>query len=101
MKHKSIQYLKMQAEQREQVLLLHNEIRQIKKQMFDEVLKDVPQPMLSDSLLKLSQDKMVELEELTFQYLLDLKKLCRPDQQHNLKLLIDEFFRQNSPHENE
>ncbi len=65
--------------------------------MFDEVLEDIPQPMLSDSLLKLSQDKMAELEELTFQYLLDLKKLCKPDQQDNLKLLIGEYFRQNPP----
>ena len=65
--------------------------------MFDEVLKDNPQPTLSDSLLKLSQDKMVDLEQLTFQYFLDLKKLCKPEQQDNLKLLIDEFFRQNSP----
>ncbi len=64
----------------------------LKKQMFDEVLKDIPKPTLSDSLLKLSQDKMVELEELTFQYLLDLKKLCKPEQQDKLKLLIDEFF---------
>lgn len=91
------QYFKMQAEQRNKVLQLQNEIRQIKKQMFDKVLEDVPEPMLCDSLLKLSQDKMVELEQLTFQYLLELKKLCRPDQQHNLKLLIDEFFRQNPP----
>ncbi len=92
------QYLTMRKEQSERVSVIHNEIRQIKKQMFDEVLKNVPQPVLSDSLLKLSQDKMVELEELTFQYLLDLKKLCKPEQQDKLKLLIDEFFRQNSPH---
>jgi hypothetical protein len=93
------QYLTMRKEQSERVSVIHNEIRQIKKQMFDEVLKNVSQPVLSDSLLKLSQDKMVELEELTFQYLLDLKNLCRPDQQYNLKLLIDEFFRHNSPRE--
>ncbi len=91
------QYLKMRQEQSEKVFLVQNEIRQIKKQMFDEVLEDIPQPMLSDSLLKLSQDKMAELEQLTFQYLLDLKKLCKPDQQDNLKLLIGEYFRQNPP----
>ena len=64
------QYLAMRQEQSKKVSALQNEIHQLKKQMFDEVLKDDPQPGLSDSLLKLSQEKMVELEELTFQYLL-------------------------------
>lgn len=91
------QYLIMREKQSEKVSALHNEIRQIKKQMFDEVLEDVPQPMLSDSLLKLSQAKMVELEKLTFNYFLDLKKLCKPEQQDKLKFLIGEFFRQNQP----
>lgn len=91
------QYLKMRQEQRENVFLLQNEIRQIKKQMFDEVLQDDPQPVLSDSLLKLSQDKMADLAQVTFRYLLDLKKLCKPEQQDKLKILMGEFFRQNHP----
>lgn len=90
-------YLKMQSEQREKVLQLQNEIQQIKKQMFDEVLEDNPKPTLSDSLLTLTQDKMAELEKLTFNYFLDLKKLCKPEQQDKLKFLIGEFFRQNQP----
>ena len=91
------QYLKMQAEQREKVLQLQNEIQQIKKQMFDEVLQDNPKPTLSDSLLALTQEKMVTLEQTTYSYLLDLKKLCKPEQRDKLKFLIGEFFRQNSP----
>lgn len=91
------QYLKMQADQREKVLQLQNEIRQIKKQMFDEVLQDDPKPTLSDSLLTLTQEKMVELEQLTYSYLLELKNLCKPDQRDKLKFLIGEFFRENPP----
>ena len=91
------QYLKMQAEQREKVLQLQNEIQQIKKQMFDEVLQDNPKPTLSDSLLALTQEKMVTLEQTTYSYLLDLKKLCKPEQRDKLKFLIGEFFRQNPP----
>ncbi|PKL88286.1 MAG: hypothetical protein CVV23_11160 [Ignavibacteriae bacterium HGW-Ignavibacteriae-2] len=91
------QYLKMQAEQRKKVLQLQNEIQQIKKQMFDEVLKDSPEPTLSDSLLTLTQEKMVVLEQLTYSYLLELKNLCKPEQRDKLKFLIGEFFRQNPP----
>ncbi len=91
------QYLKLREEQHEQALLIQNEIQRIKKQMFDEVLKDNPQTTLSDSLLKLSQEKMADLEQLTFRHFLDLKKLCKPGQQDKLKFLIGESFRQNSP----
>ena len=91
------QYLKLREEQKERASLIQNEIRQIKKQMFDEVLKDNPQTTLSDSLLKLSQEKMADLEQLTFRHFLDLKKLCKPGQQDKLKFLIGESFRQNPP----
>ena len=92
------QYLKIQAEQRKTVMQLQNEIKQIKKQMFDEVLQDNPKPTLSDSLLTLTQEKMIALEQTTYNYLLELKKLCKPEQRDKLKFLIGEFFRQNSPH---
>ena len=91
------QYLKLREEQHERASLIQNEIQLIKKQMFDEVLKENPQTTLSDSLLKLSQEKMADLEQLTFNYFLDLKKLCKPEQQDKLKFLIDEFFHQNPP----
>ena len=91
------QYLKLREEQQEGALLIQNEIQRIKKQMFDEVLKENPQTTLSDSLLKLSQEKMADLEQLTFRHFLDLKKLCKPEQQDKLKFLIGEFFRQNPP----
>ncbi|MBK7631729.1 MAG: hypothetical protein IPJ23_13700 [Ignavibacteriales bacterium] len=91
------QYLKLRKEQQERASLIQNEIQRIKKQMFDEVLKDNPQTSLSDSLLKLSQEKMADLEQLTFRHFLDLKKLCKPDQQDKLKFLIGEFFHQNPP----
>lgn len=90
-------YLEMRQKHHERVQILGNEIRLIKKQMFDEVLQDNPQPMLSDSLLKLAQEKQADLEQLTFQHFLDLKKLCKPEQQDQLKLLIGEFFHKNSP----
>lgn len=92
------QYLNMRQEHRKQVSLLQNEIRQIKKQMYDEVLQDKPQLMLPDSLLTIAQEKQVQIEQITFQHFLDLKKLCNQEQQDKLRLLIDEFFRKNPPH---
>ena len=91
------QYLKMRLEHRSQAQQLNDEIRQLKKEMFDEVLQDNPQPLLSDSLLRLVQEKQAKLEQVTFQHFLDLKKLCKPDQKDKLKLLMHEVFRQNLP----
>jgi periplasmic protein CpxP/Spy len=91
------QYLKMRQEHRRQAQQLNDEIRQLKKAMFDEVLQDNSQQELSDSLLTLAQEKQAKLEQHTFQHFLDLKKLCKPEQQEHLKFLIHELFRQNSP----
>ena len=90
------QYLRMRQEHRSQAQQLEDEIRQLKKHMFDEVLEESPQPLLSDSLLRLVQEKQANLEKLTFQHFLDLKKLCKPEQQDKLKLLMHEVFRQKS-----
>ena len=91
------QYLNMRQEHRKQARQLNDEIRRLKKEMFDKVLQDNPQPMLSDSLLRLVQEKQANLEQLTFQHFLDLKKLCKPEQQDNLKLLMHDIFHQNPP----
>lgn len=90
------QYLEMRQEHRSQAQQLNDEIRQLKKQMFDEILEDSPQPLLSDSLLRLVQEKQANLEKLTFQHFLNLKKLCKPEQRDNLRLLMREVFRQKS-----
>jgi protein CpxP len=86
-------YMSLRQKYREEVQRLNDEIRRIKKRMFDEALQDNPKPELSDSLLALTQQKQVEIERLTFRHFLDLKKLCKPEQQNMLKLIIDELFR--------
>ncbi len=90
-------YLKMRQEHRRTTQQLNDEIRQVKKAMFDEVLQDNAKEELSDSLLTLAQEKQAKLEQLTFQHFLDLKKLCKPEQQEHLKFLMNQLFRQNSP----
>ena len=86
-------YSRLRADHRAQSRQLIQEIRQLKKQMFDDVLQDTPQPALSDSLLQLTQEKQAQLERLTYQHLLDLKKLCTPEQQQALRLLMHDLFR--------
>ena len=91
------QYLMLRNGHREKARHLEMEIRELKKEMFDEVLGENPQPVLSDSLLNLVQKKQSEFEHLTFQHFLDLKNLCGPEQQDKLRLLMHEVFRQGPP----
>ncbi len=93
----SLQYLKLRREHRQKAVQLQKDISRIKKQMFDEVLVENPKQELSDSLLALAQEKQAQLEKITFQHFLDLKKLCKPEQQDKLKILLNEFFRKNAP----
>ena len=91
------QYLRLRHEHRERIHQLETEKQQIKRLMFDEVLGENPRPTLSDSLLKLAQEKQAHIEQLTFQHFLDLKKLCKPEQQNKLKVLMHELFRRQHP----
>jgi len=91
------QYFQLREKHRQQLQQLNREIRKLKKQMFDAVFSKDPQPTLSDSLLNLSLQKQAELEQLTYRHFLELKKLCDPNQQNQLKLLVGEFFRQQNP----
>ena len=85
-------YLRLRHELREQVRRIDDEVRQIKKQMFDEVLQDHPQRELSDSLLAMAQEKQAQIEKLTYQHLLNLRNLCKAEQQDKLKQLMGAFF---------
>lgn len=94
-------YLKLRKDHSEKVRRLNEEMQRIKKQMFDEALKDIAQPELSDSLLAISQSKQAEIERLTYQHLLELKNLCKAEQKDKLKLLIHELFRGQPAGENQ
>lgn len=91
------QYFELRHDHRQKIQRLETEIGQIKRQMFDEVLRENSLPMLSDSLLEQAQEKQAQIEQLTFQHFLDLKKLCKPDQQDKLKMLMHELFQRQHP----
>jgi hypothetical protein len=86
------QFLQSRRLHMEQVAQLEDQVRLLKKQMFDKVLGDNPQPIFSDSLLKLTQEKQADIEQLTFQYLLNLKKICTPEQQKKLQSLMRDML---------
>lgn len=87
------QFDRIRDEYRKQIGQLNHKIGEIKSQMFNEALIDNPQNVLPDSLLKLTLDKQLEIEQLTLKYFLDLKELCNPEQEEKLNLLIEELFR--------
>lgn len=90
-------YLKLRQEHHRGIAKLDRELQILKKQMFDEALQDTSESMLSDSLLQLVQKKQSKIERMTFDHFVALKKLCKPEQRKNLKLLMNEIFRRNPP----
>ncbi len=90
-------YLQLRQVHREQLERLDAEIRELKRKMFDQVLKEQTPQTISDSLLSQVLAKQAALEKLTFQHFLALKDLCGPGQKEKLRLLMREAFRPNTP----
>lgn len=90
-------YMLLQSRHRDQVDRLNREIRLLKKEMFDEILKENPRTAHSDSLLDLSLAGQAEIERLTLQYFLDLKALCEPEQQRKLQSTIHKLLHHPPP----
>lgn len=91
------EYLEIRSSHIEKVSELNNEIRRLKNQMFDEVLDNVPEPRISDSLLTLAQSRQNQVERLTFDHFLELKKICNPEQQTKLRKIFHRLFARKAP----
>ena len=90
-------YLHMRETHQHRVRQIDQRLREVKRQMFDAALRDEQPAILSDSLLTLTQALNAQLDRLTFEHLVDLRKLCRSDQQDELQVLIHELFRNQHP----
>jgi len=90
-------YLQMRMDHQQKTMHFEHEIMELKRQMFEEVLNEGQPAVLSESLLAVIQDRNAQLDRLTFQHLVDLKKLCRSDQQDKLQMLIHELFMKSQP----
>ncbi len=82
------EYLHLRRINREQMSELQNEIRDLKRQMFNKVILENSDLPISDSLLSIILDKQGQIEKLTYQHFLDLNQLCDSEQQKKLQLLI-------------
>jgi len=85
------QYIALRKEHQENTMHLSEEIRKIKKEMFDHVLLN-DETTLSDSLLELSLEKQSELEKLTFRHFQELKRICNSDQRKKLMKIMHKIL---------
>ena len=86
------QYLQLREKHHENLVGLNQEIRKIKKEMFDLILNDDYNQTLRDSLLNLSLEKQRKIEELTFEHFLDLKEICSEEQEKELTKIMHRIF---------
>jgi len=91
------QYDQLRQAHGERTRPLVNDIRQLKKEMMDEIFNDEPDTIKAMQIADLIGKKQTELERITFKHLLDLKELCGKEQLGKLQGLMDEFFRRNPP----
>lgn len=85
-------YMQLRTEHQQESIKLNRELNLVKKEMFDKIIEDNESTSLSDSLLSLTLEKQSQIEKLTFNHFLSLKKLCNSEQQKNLKFLMHGIF---------
>ena len=92
-----LQYDQLRQTHAEQTRVLIDDIRRLKQEMMDEMFYDEPDTAKAMQLADLIGEKQTEVEQITFDHFLDLKKLCGTEKIGKLRGLVDEFFRKNLP----
>ena len=85
-------YISLRKDHRKKTRQINHEVRELKRQMFDQAMQNDNQSTISDSLLILTQTKQAEIEKITFNHFLDLKEICEPDQLEGLKKLMHKLY---------
>ncbi len=94
-------YDQLRREHAQQTQHLIHDLRRLKMQMMNEILTDHPDSITVAETAALIGNKQAEIEKLTFEHFLDLKKLCGENQVKKLQVLVDAFFQKNPPPEQE
>jgi hypothetical protein len=89
------EFMLLRMAHRTRIDSLQRRMQDLKNQIFNGVLQDVPEPVMSDSLLSVAEKTQMEIERLTFGHLLDLKRLCKPEQRERLQQIIHELLARN------
>ena len=86
------QFISIRDKHLKNTRLISEEIRRVKRQMFDQAMGESNQQSISDSLLTLTLEKQKELEQAMFQHFIDINNLCTTDQKNNLKKLMHKLL---------
>lgn len=82
------QYDILVNQHRSQMKMKEDEIRSLKKALYQTLLSDSSS---RDSLILLIADQQKAVEHINLEHFSHIGKLCRPDQQNRYKLLVDDL----------
>lgn len=82
------QYDVLVHQHRSQMNMKEDEIRSLKKALYQTLLRDSAS---RDSLIQRLADQQKTVEQINLDHFSDIGKLCRPDQQARYKLLVDDL----------
>jgi hypothetical protein len=85
-------FILLRDEHRKNIFKLNEEIRSIKKTLFDKIILDGYQKEISDSLINLSLEKQKEIEEHTIRHFIELENLCEKDQKSKLMNIMHKLL---------
>ncbi|MBC8186107.1 periplasmic heavy metal sensor [candidate division KSB1 bacterium] len=89
----------LRRDHHQQTQILIREIPRLKREMMDEIFKSNADTLKVMEISKLIGEKQTEIEQVTFDHLLDLKELCGEKQAAKLHGLLEEFFHRQQPME--
>jgi Spy/CpxP family protein refolding chaperone len=87
----------LQREHFQQAKALHDRIRDLKHELFNELALDAPDTLQVERLAEAIGVQQRELEKAAFYHFLAFKRLCTPAQQKKLDRLFDELLRMMDP----
>jgi hypothetical protein len=90
-------FANLQREHFQKTKALHDHIRDLKRELFNELSVSAPDTVKAGRLAEEIGARQRELEKITFYHFLALKRLCVPEQQNKLDRLFDELVRMMDP----
>jgi Spy/CpxP family protein refolding chaperone len=86
------QFKNLRKQHFEQSRFIMHEIRELKKEMMNELFESTPDTSKLEQLANEIGKRQTELGKLTSNHFLDLKSVCQVHQRRKLRALLHEFF---------
>jgi Spy/CpxP family protein refolding chaperone len=90
-------FVSLQREHFRSAKAIHDRIRDLKRDLFNELSASTPDTVKADRLADEIGMQQRELEKLTFYHFLALKRVCTPEQRKKLDTLFGELLRMLNP----